>query len=142
VTQAEPETARNKRLVAEFLDRLGRGELDPAFDLLTDDLTWFSLGSRRFTTKAAMKRTIAWVYESLLDEPIRQDISVMTGEGDRVAVMSEGHAMTKHGVEYNNLYHFLFELRDGLIWRIWEYNDTIHVRDVLLHGATIPRGES
>jgi len=142
MTDGEAELARNKRVVAEFLDLLGQDDIEAAFDRLTDDVGWFSLTSRRFSPKAAMKARINWVSESLLEEPIRQDISVMTAEGNRVAVMSEGHAMTKHGVEYNNLYHFLFELRDGLISRIWEYNDTMHIRDVLLKGATIPPGDT
>ncbi len=59
----------------------------------------------------------------------------MTAEDDRVAVMSEGHSITTDGLAYDNLYHFLFELRAGLIERIWEFNDTAHVRDTLRRGA-------
>jgi ketosteroid isomerase-like protein len=48
-----------------------------------------------------------------------------------VAVEAQAHATLKNGKIYRNTYHFLFIFRDGKIWRAKEYNDTLHVRDVL-----------
>ncbi|MCW2621677.1 MAG: hypothetical protein JWL64_1279, partial [Frankiales bacterium] len=49
--------------------------------------------------------------------------------------LAEGHAVTKSGRAYDNAYHFLFQLRDGLITRIWEYNDTHLGREVFPRNA-------
>ena len=48
MTEAE-ERARNKAVVTQFFDRMNAGDLDGSFGLLTDDCTWFSLSSRRFS---------------------------------------------------------------------------------------------
>jgi ketosteroid isomerase-like protein len=36
------------------------------------------------------------------------------------------------GKVYNNLYHFLVEIREGQIQAVREYLDTMHAKDVLL----------
>jgi ketosteroid isomerase-like protein len=70
----------------------------------------------------------------MLEAPIRQQIMIMTAEDDRVAVVTEGHALTLDGVNYDNMYHFLFVLNDGLIKSLWEFNDTAHADAVLRRG--------
>jgi len=60
----------------------------------------------------------------VLDGPVRQEVDHVTAEDDRVAVMSRGFAVTRAGARYDNLYHFLFRLENGLIDTVWEYNDT------------------
>jgi ketosteroid isomerase-like protein len=37
----------------------------------------------------------------------------------------------KNGKTYQNLYHFLFVVRDGKIQSVKEYLDTMHAADVL-----------
>jgi uncharacterized protein len=128
------ELERNKHSVQSFLDLLGAGDIEAAFASLTEDATWFSLSTRTHVHRDEMKDAIARTFSSLLQAPIQQQVTTMTAEDQRVAVMSEGHAVTVDGVRYDNLYHFLFELREGMITRIWEFNDTAHVRDVLRRG--------
>jgi hypothetical protein len=45
----------------------------------------------------------------------------ITAEGDRVAVEAESYGETASGKIYNNLYHFLFEVRGGKIQAVREY---------------------
>ena|GEM_PF-3098474 len=56
----------------------------------------------------------------------------LTAEGDRVAVEAESYGETASGKIYNNLYHFLFEVRDGKIQAVREYLDTLHTKDVFV----------
>jgi ketosteroid isomerase-like protein len=66
----------------------------------------------------------------MLRAPIEQTIVVLTAEENRVAALTEGTAETLNGTRYDQRYHFLFELADGLITRLWEFNDTFHAREV------------
>ena len=53
--------------------------------------------------------------------------TVLTAEGDRVAVEAESYAEINNGRIYKNLYHFQRVIRDGQSCAIREYLDTEHV---------------
>jgi ketosteroid isomerase-like protein len=129
---------RNKSVVSTFFDRMSAGDVDGAFELVADGATWFSLSTREHADAAAIKPTIQRVFDSMLRAPIQQRVLIMTAEDDRVAAVTEGHAVTVDGINYDNMYHFLFVLADGLIAAIWEFNDTAHAGSVLRRG---PGGE-
>jgi hypothetical protein len=76
-----------------------------------------------------MRTMIAQVNETMLRAPIVQAIIVLTAEDNRVAALTEGAAEGIHGARYDQRYHFLFELADGMITRLWEFNDTFHARE-------------
>jgi ketosteroid isomerase-like protein len=118
------EIATNRAVVLSFLEVLGRGNVDGAFALTAPSLQWFNLSSRAFTPREEMKAMIAWAFDEVLAGPIRLEVDHVTAEDDRVAVMSRGFGTTKRGDAYNNMYHFLFRVNDGLIDTVWEYNDT------------------
>jgi len=61
---------------------------------------------------------------NLLAEPPRLTIKGVTAEGERVAIEAEGRAVSKTGKPYNNRYHFLFVVRDGVIVEGREYLDS------------------
>jgi hypothetical protein len=128
VTETE-ERARNKAVVTQFFERMSAGDLDGSFGLLADDCTWFSLSSRRFSGKEQMRAMIAHVNEAMLRAPIVQAITALTAEENRVAALTEGAAEALNGTRYDQRYHFLFEFTDGLITRLWEFNDTFHARE-------------
>jgi uncharacterized protein len=123
------ERARNKAVVTQFFARMNAGDLDGSFSLLADDCTWFSLSSRRFSGKEQMRAMIAHVNEAMLRAPIVQVVIALTAEDNRVAALTEGTAEALNGARYDQRYHFLFELADGLITRLWEFNDTFHARE-------------
>jgi ketosteroid isomerase-like protein len=50
--------------------------------------------------------------------------TTLTAEDDRVAVLADSDGELVSGARYDNKYHFLFQLRDGLITNVWEYGDT------------------
>ena len=128
MTEAE-ERARNKAVVTQFFERMNAGDLDGSFGLLADDCTWFSLSSRRFSGQEQMRAMIAHVNETVLRAPIAATITVLTAEENRVAALTDGAAEALNGTRYDQRYHFLFEFADGLISRLWEFNDTFQARE-------------
>lgn len=52
-------------------------------------------------------------------------------EGGRAAAEVESYGEHINGKTYNNHYHFLFVIRDGLIVSVKEYMDTLHLRRLL-----------
>jgi len=50
-------------------------------------------------------------------------------QGSKVAVEAESYGELKNGRVYQNRYHFLFEIKDGKIYRVREYMDTKHAYD-------------
>lgn len=53
------------------------------------------------------------------------------GEGERVAAEVESYGVRRDGRIYNNQYHYLIIVRDGLIQHRCEYLDTMHANDLL-----------
>jgi ketosteroid isomerase-like protein len=123
------ERNRSKAVVTQFFERMNAGDLDGSFRLLADDCLWFSLSSRKFSGKEQMRATIAHVNAAMLRAPIEQTVIVLTAEENRVAALTEGTAEAPNGKRYDQRYHFLFEFADGLITRLWEFNDTFHARE-------------
>ena len=126
--------SKHKATVVEFVRAMSSGDVTSAFAKLTDDATWFSLSTREFVTRESMQAMVEWAFTSALKGPIVQTVQTMTAEDNRVAVVATGHGVTVDDVVYDQMYHFLFEFRDGLISKIWEYNDTNHAREVFRRG--------
>ena len=59
---------------------------------------------------------------SAMVAPLKIWIVNMIGEDDKVAVEAESHGEMKSGKIYNNVYHFLFTLRDGKVSNVREYS--------------------
>lgn len=135
VATATPSAASHQATVRRFFDAMNDGDIDAAYALVQPGCTWFSLASREFRTLTQMRAALEWVNGSAVERPIQITVVGMVADGERVAVQCEGHAITTAGRPYENLYHFLFEFDGGLISRLWEYNDTAHVKDVFRIGA-------
>jgi ketosteroid isomerase-like protein len=63
--------------------------------------------------------------------PIRITPKSLVAEADHVAVEAESYTQTRTGRTYNNLYHFVFRVRDGKVASVREYLDTMHANAVL-----------
>lgn len=130
--------ADNKKLVSRFFELLSAGKIDPAFELLSDDLKWLTLSNRQGMSKDSVKGMITWLFGSVLQGPVSQHITSITAEENRVAAMAEGRGVTQKGEPYDNLYNFLFEIQDGLICQVWEFNDPLRVQNILRDCAPPP----
>lgn len=124
----------NKQLVREAFEAMGRSDIRPLYDLMTDDFAWVIEGqtrfSRRFDGKDKVKRKLLDPLFDAFATPYRFTIDEMIGEGDRVVVLGRGEVKTKAGMDYNNSYCFVLRLADGRLVELREYLDTALVERV------------
>jgi ketosteroid isomerase-like protein len=69
--------------------------------------------------------------QALTKDGLAMTVLNITAEGDRVSAEVQGQSQLVNGSSYNNLYHFLFKLRDGKIEYAKEFVDTKLVEDNL-----------
>lgn len=114
---------RDARSVAlRFQDRIGHGDMDGALALAADTAV-FTRADGALLDKSGFKAQFASV-TPLLAEPFELRLVDVTAQGERVAIEMTGHAPLKNGKVYDNRYHFLFVVRDGVIVEMREYCDT------------------
>lgn len=136
-----PGIADNRATIREFFRRATDG--GDMLALLAEDAMWFVPGDWALAGSYD-KEGIAKVFErvgALFGEPLQLTILNMTAEEDRVAVEAISHCAFKDGGSYDNRYHYLFRLRDGLIVEAKEYFDTGYMEKlVALRPEMRPKG--
>ncbi|MEV1293638.1 nuclear transport factor 2 family protein [Pseudonocardia sp. NPDC049635] len=127
---------RNKQIVTEFMEVFSGGDVEAILSRLTDDATWWVAGTipgiSGTKDKAAFAEMVSGIAASTTSGAIRLTPLAFTAEGDRVAVETESYTELTNGRVYNNLYHFLFTVRDGKIASVKEYLDTEHTTAVFV----------
>ncbi|SFN51189.1 hypothetical protein SAMN05216207_1015137 [Pseudonocardia ammonioxydans] len=127
---------RNKQTVTEFMEVFSGGDVDAILDRMTDDATWWVAGNipgiSGTKDKAGFKDMVSGIAGSTTSGAIRLTPLAFTAEGERVAVETESYTELKNGRIYNNIYHFLFTVRDGKIAGVKEYLDTEHTTAVFV----------
>lgn len=125
----------NKAVVRKFLDSLAAGDLEGLKSTLTEDVQAICTGSSLMSGTRGYAEICgaAGMFGQITKSGLKFKILHLTAEEDRVAAEVEGTAMLVNDVAYNNQYHFLFFIRDGKIFRIKEYLDTL-----LLEKALVP----
>lgn len=127
----------NKKLVLGFFENFSAGRTAEALGQLSDTATWTVMGRPEgfalagTKTKAEFTQLLQGI-GAAMPKGLRLTPKALTAEGDRVAVEAESYGEHANGKVYNNLYHFLLEVREGKIQAVREYLDTIHAKDVLL----------
>lgn len=123
----------NKQTVARLLELFSSGAVKETMAMMTDDATWWVAGTMPISgtyTKAQFEKLLSGVLDTCTG-PIRIEAREWTAEGDRVAFEAESFVDTRNGRKDNNLYHFLFKLRDGKVASVREYLDTMHANAIL-----------
>lgn len=128
---------QNKTVVTRLMECLTAGDIDGAVATLADDGRWWVGGKAALFPLAGYKskeelRALLNNLISPMPNGLKMTIKSMIAEGDRVAAEVESYGEAANGRLYNNEYHFLFILRDGLIVEAKEYLDTMHTADVFL----------
>jgi hypothetical protein len=127
----------NKKIVRKLLELMTKWDLPGVFNMMADDGSWWVAGKADefpvsgWKTKKEMQ-TLLEQLGPLLKSPAVITIHGMVAEGDMVAVTGESHGVSNKGRNYNNEYHFLFEVRDGKVQTVKEYCDTAHAKRVFL----------
>jgi len=127
----------NKNVVLSFFENFSGGKVDAALALMSDTATWWVAGKPdKFVLAGTKTKTqFAELLQGIgtaMPKGLRVIPKGLTAEGDRVAAEAESYGETATGKIYNNLYHFLFEVRDGKIQAVREYLDTMHAKEVLV----------
>lgn len=124
----------NKQLVRNAFEAMGRSDIRPLFDLMTDEFAWILEGktrfSRRFEGKDKVKRQLLEPLFDAFATPYRFTIDDIIAEGDRVVVLGRGEVKMKSGEDYNNSYCFVLRLTEGRLVELREYLDTALVEKV------------
>ncbi len=127
----------NKKIVLSFFENFSSGKMEQALAMMADNATWSVMGKPdKFAlagtkTKAQFTELVKGI-GAAMPKGLRVTPKGVTAEGDRVALEAESYGETANGKVYNNMYHFLIEVRGGKIQAVREYLDTIHAQDVLV----------
>ena len=124
---------QNKSTAIAFLHAMGAGDRATLEKLTAPDAQIITAGYCKLsmTHEYDSIMGVADALPKITKAGIAFDILLVTAEDDRVAVQAQGHAESIDGTPYNNQYHFLLQLRDGQVWRMYEYMDTQLAETVL-----------
>ncbi len=116
----------NKAVCRQFHANIMQGKFDEALALLADDVVWWVQGDMPVSGLHYGHAAVAALFEPLkaLPHGILFEFGAVTAEDDRVSVEMTARAKITETLDYNNTYHFLFKLKDGLIVLGKEYLDT------------------
>jgi uncharacterized protein len=118
----------NAMLAWSFLQGLCRdGDLDAAFDLLSEDFEYWSNVTRSVSDKAYLRAASDW---RTVFVPMTLQLQRTVVDGDVVVIEAEGDGMTIEGDRYNNVYAYVMTVADGRITSMREHCDTKLVAEV------------
>lgn len=127
---------KNKALITEFMTVFSSGDVEGIMSYLADDATWWVAGTMPGVSgtksKDEFRQMLTGLAATTTTGAIRLTPLAFTAEGERVAVETESYSELKNGRVYNNLYHFVFVVRDGKIHAVKEFLDTEHTVAVFL----------
>ena len=128
--------AANRRIVAAFVDALGRQDVAAILSAYHDEATIQTMGNTLISgvyPRAQIEAFASGILETF-PQGLNYTIHTMVAEADCVAVEASVSGMHSSGARYENDLHFLFRLRDGKIASLREYLDTERVTEVLCGG--------
>ncbi len=135
----------NERLVLQFFEALGTGNLERARDLLHADATWTVMptgvpGSGTHRGRREIIEGFLMPLRDSLFEPgtVSGGIDTLISKGALIAAESQASARLKNGKSYHNRYVFVFEVRDGSIVAVREYMDSYYIVQTLKPSGTAP----
>jgi ketosteroid isomerase-like protein len=123
-TTVETHIATNKALVSAWFAALSDGRFDDAWALMDPEGDYWVLRQRIAMPVPEFAGVYGDHMQKTFVDGLRFTLGQLTAEDDRVAAVAEGNGELRSGKPYENLYHFLFVVRDGRIQHVWEYGDT------------------
>ena len=130
---------QNAQIVRDFLETLSTGDLEQVRPLFHPDATWKVMpkgipGEGEHTGRDYIIDEFLTPVRGMFDpgEP-KVEIDNLIAQGNLVAAELRGFGRMKNGKEYDNTYCWFFEVRDGLVYSIHEYMDSLYI-DRLVNG--------
>lgn len=127
---------QNKNVVEAFFKALNSNDMDTMLELYHAEGSCWTSGKTLISGTMSVAQIAAGATAILAAFPngLIFTIHTITAEGDRVAVEAESLGEHASGVTYNNLYHFMFVMREGKVLQLKEYMDTELITDILCGG--------
>lgn len=110
-----------------FFADINAGKFDEAFARLAEDVQYEVVSPPPYggrMDRSGLSSFMAATIQPKLAGPLQVDILGVTASGDRVAIETRTRAKGKDGKDYDNRFHFLCVVRDGLIVEAREYLDS------------------
>lgn len=124
LAELAPGAASPTRLVVEWFTALSQGRLDEAWAMMEPAGLYFLLRQRITITNAELARIMSGLVGTIFTRPIAWSLGHVTEQDDRVALIAASQVPLTAGGTYENLYRFLFWVKDGLIQEGYEFADT------------------
>jgi ketosteroid isomerase-like protein len=127
----------NERLVLRFFEVLSAGDLEAVRDLLHDEVTWKP--QIKDVPGAGVHRGKKGIVDDFL-RPIRGlfrpgdpkvIVDTIASKASLVIAEARGSGKIADGRDYENLYAWAFDLKEGKIFAIREYMDSHYVINLL-----------
>jgi ketosteroid isomerase-like protein len=118
----------NKEIGWSYFELFNQGRIEEALALLDDAGSWWNTLNRKTTTMQKMKAATRQIAPLV---PFKFTLHHALQDGDMVALDLESHATLPNGKVYNNVYAYIFTIRNGKILHCREHADTKHAAEVL-----------
>ena len=127
-------TEENKEIVRRAVAGFATADFDTFVADAADDFTFglMAKGAPRMQGKDNVRERLRSVLTGLMDNggAIEMTIEQLIAEGDYVVEVSSGHARTKDGQDYNNVYCRIWHIVDGKIQSGREFLDTHYAHTI------------
>jgi ketosteroid isomerase-like protein len=130
-------TEDTRRVVADYVRALQRGDLDALRASFAPDATWTIRGDLPVagTYKGASEILDGFLADVVktLDPtaPVSQDLHRIIADGEYAVAEWTSHARARNGTPYDNDYAVVFRVVDGRVAAVTDYCDTSYMKRVL-----------
>jgi len=117
---------QNKQIIEQMFVAQLTNDMDTYSRILADDLQWkiMQAGLERPRSKTEMIDMLQGVHRSLSGKWTKEAVH-MVAEGDYVACEAVAMMELANGNVYNQTYHYVYRLREGQVFEVREYVDTL-----------------
>lgn len=129
-------TSKKKRVLQQYCDAVGRGDLETVRSLVTDDYTHEFVGSTFLAGKRELHEVLERIsaFSSALVSPAKFTFVDMVEEGDLVSGFFTGECELTGGGRFDGMYAIISRFRGDRLLSTREFVDT-KLTDSLLGGA-------
>jgi len=124
----------NVDIVEKVNAAIGAGDGETVLSYFSDDVEFWMPGSTPFSGRLKGKQAFAELFGRVaerLENMIELKVNNLIPAGEWVIVEAIGNAKTKESIPYQNTYCHIWQIQDGKITKLTEYNDTQMIMDIL-----------
>lgn len=123
----------NKKIVETYFELMNKANDKAMLEYLTDDFLFESMLQKpkafNFSWPKEDFASASRLMSEQMKKPLKIWIVSMMAEDNKVAVEAQSYGEMNSGKLYENVYHFLFKLRDGKIYNVREYSCSYTAQD-------------